>query len=339
MPVPTDRGDLSASGRGCYLVTATHSPATLRRLASRWARKVNAPARPSVGEMNATDDWYDVSETAAGALRIVEADRYGQFLVSGRDRAVLVDAGVGVGDLRSLVADRVDAPVTLVLTHGHWDHIGGAAAFDDVRAHPDERAPDGRVTIDGVTEEFVHRPAEFAASWRDSGGEFPDDFDPEQYAIPPAAATAIEPGAELSLGDRTLEILHTPGHASGHLSLLDRDAGVLYGGDVLHYDEGVYAHFERSDLREYRDTFARLADLRDRGAFDALLTSHNPAIRGDDLSKLARLRDGLDRILDGEVTPERVDTPWGTVHGFEVAGSEVLAPTSVGARAGDGGRE
>jgi glyoxylase-like metal-dependent hydrolase (beta-lactamase superfamily II) len=280
--------------------------------------------------MNRTDDWYDVSETVDGGYRIVEADRYGQFLVPGDERALLVDAGVGVGDLRELVSTLVDVPVTLVLTHGHWDHIGGAAAFDDVRVHADERAPDGRVAIDGVTEEFIERPAQFVASWLDDGNGFPDDFDHESHSIRPTPATTIAPGETISVGDRTFEVLHTPGHARGHVSLLDRDAGVLYGGDVLHFDAGIYAHFEHSDLGAYRDTFERLADMRDDGVLDALLTSHNPTLRGDDLSKLARLRDGLDRILASDIAPERVDTAWGTAHRFEVAGSPVLADASVG---------
>lgn len=280
--------------------------------------------------MNRTDDWYDVTETFDGAYRIVEADRYGQFLVPGDERALLVDAGVGVGDLSALVSARVDVPVTLVLTHSHWDHIGNAAGFDDVRIHAAERGPDGRVAIDGLTDEFVHRPAQFVENWLGDGNEFPDGFDHENHAIASTPAETIAPGDVISLGDRSLEVLHTPGHAAGHVSLLDRGNGVLYGGDVVHFDHGVYAHFEHSDLYAYRDTFARLVDLYDDGAFDAVHTSHNPTMRGDDCSRLAELRDGLDAILAGDVEPERVDTAWGPAHSFEVAGSPVLADTSIG---------
>jgi glyoxylase-like metal-dependent hydrolase (beta-lactamase superfamily II) len=280
--------------------------------------------------MNATDDWYDVRATADGGLRIVEGGHYGQFLVPGRDRALLVDAGVGVGDLRRLVADRVDVPVTLLLTHAHWDLIGNAAQFDDVRVHDAERAPGGGVAVDGPTDEFVHRPAEFAETWLAEGRSFPDDFDPETYEIPPVeSARPVEGGDRIDLGDRTFEVLHTPGHSPGHLSLLDRDAGVLYGGDVVHLDAGLYAHFERSDLRALRETFARLVALWDDGAFDALHTSHNPTFAGPDLALLDRLRAGLDRILAGDADPALVETPWGPAHRYEFGGSPVLTTTSL----------
>jgi glyoxylase-like metal-dependent hydrolase (beta-lactamase superfamily II) len=280
--------------------------------------------------MNGTDDWYDVDATVDDAYRIVEGGHYGQFLVPGSDRALVVDAGVGVGDLRGLVDGCVDVPTTLLLTHSHWDHIGNAARFDDVRVHDAERASDGSVSIDGLTDEFVHRPEQFVESWREDGNEFPERFDPEAYEIPTVdETTAVEDGDRIDLGDRTLEVLHTPGHSAGHLSLLDREAGVLYGGDVVHIDTGVYAHFENSDVRAFHETFERLVDLRDDGEFEVLHTSHNPTFV-DDLSILDKLKQGIGRILDGEAEPEPVDTAWGPAHRYEFDGSPVVTKRSVG---------
>ena len=69
--------------------------------------------------MNATDEWYDVEPYAAGVWRIVEGGLFGLYLVAGEDRALLIDAGAGVGDLRGMVDQLVEVPVTLLLTHGH----------------------------------------------------------------------------------------------------------------------------------------------------------------------------------------------------------------------------
>lgn len=275
--------------------------------------------------MNRTDDWYDVERVTDRGYRIVEGDGYGVYLVVGAERAAVVDAGIGVGDLRGLVDGLVDTPVTLLLTHWHWDHIGAAAAFDDVRISRRDLGPDGRVAVDAHTDEFVHRPGAFVEEWRAAGNGFPDGFDPDAYALDPVAdPTPVEPGGSIDLGDRELEYVHAPGHSRGHLAVLDRAEGVLYGGDVVHRETGLYAHFEGCDLAAYRGAFERLADLRDDGAFDVLLTSHNPPLAGDDLALLDRLHDGLGRILDGEAAPERVDTAWGPADRYVVDGSPVV---------------
>ncbi|WP_164860140.1 MBL fold metallo-hydrolase [Actinomyces wuliandei] len=57
-------------------------------------------------------------------------------LVTGRQRALLVDTGYGVGDLAALVTSLTDLPLTVVLTHGHIDHAFGASGLTDVHMHP-----------------------------------------------------------------------------------------------------------------------------------------------------------------------------------------------------------
>jgi glyoxylase-like metal-dependent hydrolase (beta-lactamase superfamily II) len=229
-----------------------------------------------------------------------------------------------------IIADLVDVPVTLLLTHSHWDHIGAAHQFDDGRIHERERGPDGRVGIDTLSGEFVDRPAQFVERWRAEGGAFPDGFDPDAYAIEPATdVRALADGDRIDLGDRTLDVVHLPGHSPGHVGLLDREVGVLYGGDVVHGDHGLYAHFADCDLRDFAASFDRLVDLREAGAFDTLCTGHNPPIAGDDLDLLARLRDGLREILAGELELERVETVRGPAHRFEVGESAVLTEPSV----------
>lgn len=275
--------------------------------------------------MNSTDEWYDVEAVADNAYRILEGPYYGMYLATGTEHSYLIDAGIGVGDLHSLVDDLVETPLTLLLTHWHWDHIGNAAQFDDVRIHERERSPTGRVALDGRSEEFLGRPANFVDRWRAAGNEFPDDFDPEEYAIEPVEnPTALAGDERFDLGDRRLESLHLPGHSPGQLGFLDRESGLLYGGDVVHVEEGLYVHLDGCDLQAYHETFEYLRDLRDAGAFDTLLTSHNPPFVGDELSVLDRLGDGVRRIIDGDADSELVETDWGDARRYEFGGSTVF---------------
>ncbi|UCG85781.1 MAG: MBL fold metallo-hydrolase [Gemmatimonadota bacterium] len=53
---------------------------------------------------------------------------------------MLIDAGTGVGNIRQAVERLTDLPVSVVLTHEHHDHIGGAYRFDYVAAVADPAA-------------------------------------------------------------------------------------------------------------------------------------------------------------------------------------------------------
>ncbi|MFB6107582.1 MAG: MBL fold metallo-hydrolase [Haloplanus sp.] len=280
--------------------------------------------------MNATDDWYEVEQLTDHSWRIAEGVLFGTYLIEGEDRALLIDAGGGAGDLRAMVESLVDVPVTLLLSHSHWDHVGSAHQFDDVRVHPVERTPDGGVN--GITKGFGYGPADWIADWREAGRAFPDDFDPDSFEIPPITGVeAIEPGTTVDLGGRTLELVHVPGHSPGQLAALDREDGVLYGGDVLHNGHGLYIHFEGCDAADYLDTLANLRELRDAGAFDTLYVSHAAPVAGEDLSLLDEYYEALRAILAGEREGERVDDNPPTVR-HEVAGNDVLVKPGVGSR-------
>lgn len=273
--------------------------------------------------MNDTDDWFRVDQVAENGLMVTEAG-YQSYVVVGAVETVVIDTGIGVGDLRGLVEDLVDNPVKVLLTHSHWDHIGNASQFDTVGIHPRERTASGHVKIDALSDEFVGRPAGFVEEWRDQGNELPDCFDPATYSVDPTKAEAIEPGDRFDLGNTELEVLAVPGHSPGQQAALDPDSGVLYGGDVVGGNGDLIAVFQHSNLESYADTIERLVDLRDVGEFDTLLTGHVRPYRGSDLDVLNDMLDGLREIIAGKVTPREVESPWGAARRYEFDGFGVL---------------
>lgn len=279
--------------------------------------------------MNRTDDWYDVSALTERSYSIDEGGGYGSFLVEGDDRSVLIDAGTGVGDLHGLVTELVDTPVTLVLTHTHWDHIGAAAQFDDVLVHPAELPPDGRVTIDSLTDEFTHRPTQFATRWVADGNELPDGLDPDDHSVAPVDAEPLHVEERIDLGDRSLAVHPLPGHSPGHVGLRDPEHDVLYGGDVIHFDRNLYIMFDDCDLEAYVESMTGLRDLRDDGAFELLATSHNEPLSGDDLALVDDLVEGLREIAADEREYEVVETDWGEARSYQVGPSEILTKTTI----------
>ena len=77
--------------------------------------------------------YYEFSE---GLFEIDEFDCASVFVIVGEERALVLDTGTGIGDLRWVIEHKItDKPYDVVLTHNHADHIGGAGFFDEVWIH------------------------------------------------------------------------------------------------------------------------------------------------------------------------------------------------------------
>jgi glyoxylase-like metal-dependent hydrolase (beta-lactamase superfamily II) len=250
--------------------------------------------------------WFRAEDAGEGVTRIWEP-HIDEMLVSnvwhvrGRDRDLLVDAANGIGTLRPAVDALTEGrPVVASVTHGHFDHVGGLHEFDDRRCHPFDAAQvRSPWPLRLRREHFSPGTAEMFAYY---GAPVPDlmvtrvpepGFDVDGWRTPGSEPTALlEDGEVLDLGDRSFEVIHTPGHTPGSICLWERAAGVLLTGDTLYVDarlsfddavaattslerigalpvQVVHAGHERSfGSREFRDAVqATLRDLA-AGAFD-----------------------------------------------------------------------
>ena len=101
----------------------------------------------------------------------------------------------------------------------------------------------------------------------------PTDFDSENYHVPPFTVTSwLKDGDIIDLGDRKLEVIHTPGHSPDSICLLDREAKLLWTGDTF-YTGAIFVHLPGSDLDIFINSYEKLIALS--RLYERLMPSHN----------------------------------------------------------------
>ncbi len=244
-----------------------------------------------------TDGWFDVYELPGGIYAIYEPAHFQEvisFLVPGKEKAMLVDTGLGIGDIKAVVDQLTSLPVFVVNTHCHFDHIGGNHQFAEgyILDTPSSRS---RI-LNGMPHSDTKQQLEGEATWK----PYPAGFDPEAYEIKPSVGwTFIKEGHAFELGGREFTVLSTPGHSPDSLMLADDENKLLFTGDTF-YPATLYAHLESKDgmLSEqgtYRRTMRCLADAY---ADYTLVCSHNEPLRPGET--LVAVADAFDAIAENK---------------------------------------
>lgn len=176
-------------------------------------------------------NWFKVTQLNKHTWQITETlwSTVHCYLLTGAERAVLIDTCSGIGPLAEMVAQLTSLPVTVVNTHGHIDHTGGNGAFRDIRLHPGDAWLMANAM--GLSDQ------EFRESLRDldTAGGLPPGFKIDQAKPYRGEATApLTHGEILDLGGVTLEVIHSPGHSPGHVCLWDAAQGSLFTGDLIY---------------------------------------------------------------------------------------------------------
>jgi glyoxylase-like metal-dependent hydrolase (beta-lactamase superfamily II) len=141
--------------------------------------------------------------------------------------AALTALGVGPGEL-----------ATIVVTHIHLDHAGGAGDMAD-------RYPDAEIVVHERGARHLADPSRLMASARQVYGDALDSLFGALAPTPAERIRAVDETGRIDLGDgRWLDSHYAPGHAKHHVGLLDSASGDLYVGDAA----GVYLP-ETGDLR------------------------------------------------------------------------------------------
>ncbi len=139
-------------------------------------------------------------------------------LICGECGALLLDTGYGIGNLKSVIEQLTDKPVSVFNTHWHGDHTGGNSQFENVYMH-----------------EFD------IPYWKESlsceaGRMLPTTLAFSQDAVIPLNdkfVRAVHDEMTFNLGGRIETIVHMPGHSAGNCMVIDSKTGILFSGDAI----------------------------------------------------------------------------------------------------------
>jgi glyoxylase-like metal-dependent hydrolase (beta-lactamase superfamily II) len=160
---------------------------------------------------------------------------------------VLIDPGMTPDEISAWqMLARVHgwSPDWVILTHGHWDHVLGAASFTSARIVAQAEYPH---LLARESPELCRQ----VVSWQHL-----NNMSEKPPFRPPSAEMTFEQNMTLHLDGVNLRCLSAPGHTVDGLVIHEPAAGVLWAGDML---SNLEIPFVSHSLRAYRQTLSMLA--------------------------------------------------------------------------------
>jgi glyoxylase-like metal-dependent hydrolase (beta-lactamase superfamily II) len=199
---------------------------------------------------------YVAEDILPGVVMIRDYANDKMFLVKGSKKCLLIDSGMGTGDLKGFLDSYIAGlSLEVMFTHFHGDHTGQADKFIADRTEYINDADRAQVvaslTQKGVSQEVIGKNLK-----------------------------NVKDGDIFDLGNRTLTVFQVPGHTPGSIVVFEKETGYLFTGDSVGSNgpgipDSFWLHFPSSPpLDDYLST---LEGFRSKvpGSVKRLLTGHN----------------------------------------------------------------
>lgn len=197
------------------------------------------------------------------------------YLLAGKKNAILIDTGFGMINIKHITDELTQLPVSVVNTHGHIDHISGNHLFQTAYLH----AADESVFAEHSSYEFRYKIL---------AGLLAESKKPSWLLKVPIINAQVKrfcqipvnnnrsplhENMQLDLGERTIQVIATPGHTPGSVCLLDCERRQLFSGDTV-CAEGVLLQLNHSCAVEvFKRSLLGLKSVSDQ--FDLIWPAHH----------------------------------------------------------------
>ena len=247
------------------------NPPTTAAQTRDWCKELPRPEYKTLERVPVSDPWFEVYKVAADTYAIYEphqSEEVISYLILGKQKAILFDTGMGIGDLKQVVGELTKLPIVVLNSHTHDDHVGGNWQFKTIYSMDTKFS---RQNAKGSREDAQ---AEIAPN--EICGELPENFDAKSYTTKPWHITKyIHDGDKLDLGGRIIQVLATPGHTPDAITLYDRANGLLFTGDT-YYPAAIWLYRPETNLDLYNISIQQLAILSLRDPpLKLVLGAHN----------------------------------------------------------------
>ncbi|MGI6326705.1 MAG: MBL fold metallo-hydrolase [Clostridiaceae bacterium] len=235
-----------------------------------------------------------ISDRITGITGIVGEN---MFLIEGENQAALIDTGIGIGNLSDFIRPLSTKPLTVILTHGHFDHAGGAGLFTDVYMSEEDTEVFSAHRDEDIKKNYVRMMLQDRA----------DLLAPADYVPPRTAAfRPLYVGDTFDLGKITLEICPGAGHTPGMVTVLLPEERKLLLGDACNPFTFLFDS-NSSSVEAYREVLEELA-AQTAGRYDQVLLSHGPFINS------AEMIDSVIQVCDDIMAGQTDDLPFQFLH-------------------------
>ena len=192
------------------------------------------------------------------------AEHANLYLFTGAgNNAILFDTGVGILDINEFLKSKGFIVIAVVLTHAHYDHIGGLKYF-----------PKNFLIPQRVHENLSH-PDLFAMKYFNSADvEENVRSEMDEYSVHVPAVDSYMSNRTFSFGKFEFEMISAPGHSNDSMMFYEKNTKTLISGDAL-YDGAPYFDLPNSNVTDMRNSL-RLIQKID---FELLLPGHNQVLK------------------------------------------------------------
>ncbi|MFK7905039.1 MAG: MBL fold metallo-hydrolase [Chitinophagales bacterium] len=238
-----------------------------------------------------TPNWFRISELNP-QTHIIEERQSEQdnvsYLLEGEEKALMFDTGTGENQaengfkIKATLEELTDLPITLLLSHFHFDHNQNIAEFDRVAF------ADLPILRQKVNENDVYK---FTREDLFSG-TYPSQVQVTEW---------LPVNTDIDLGNRIIQLVNIQGHTSESIAIIDKTNKLAFLGDYLY--NGTLFVFDDADLPLYEESIDHLISILDSDY--QLFGAHGtPKVS---FEKLQRLKDFL-VCISTEACPSSPET-------------------------------